>query len=254
MANNPLVEKILGLKQKHEALQEQLAAPQVISDMKRYVQLSKDYKELSPVIKAGMAYKKVVEDIEAAKDIIANEKDEELREMAKMELSELEPRLPDMEQEIKLLLIPADPEDEKNAIVEIRGGTGGDEAAIFAGDLFRMYAKYIETKGWKLEVTSSSEGTAGGFKEIVFKVSGDHVYGTLKYESGVHRVQRVPQTETQGRVQTSAASVAVLPEAGEFDIELNMNDIRKDTFCSSGPGGQSVNTTYSAIRLTHIPT
>ncbi len=254
MANNPLVEKILGLKQKHEALQEQLADPQVISDMKRYVQLSKDYKELSPVIKAGMAYKKVVEDIEAAKDIIANEKDEELREMAKMELSELEPRLPEMEQEIKLLLIPADPEDEKNAIVEIRGGAGGDEAAIFAGDLFRMYAKYIETKGWKLEVTSSSEGTAGGFKEIVFKVSGDHVYGTLKYESGVHRVQRVPQTETQGRVQTSAASVAVLPEAGEFDIELNMNDIRKDTFCSSGPGGQSVNTTYSAIRLTHIPT
>ena len=254
MANNPLVEKILGLKQKHEALQEQLADPQVISDMKRYVQLSKDYKELSPVIKAGMAYKKVVEDIEAAKDIIANEKDEELREMAKMELSELEPRLPDMEQEIKLLLIPADPEDEKNAIVEIRGGAGGDEAAIFAGDLFRMYAKYVETKGWKLEVTSSSEGTAGGFKEIVFKVSGDHVYGTLKYESGVHRVQRVPQTETQGRVQTSAASVAVLPEAGEFDIELNMNDIRKDTFCSSGPGGQSVNTTYSAIRLTHIPT
>ncbi|MBP5539362.1 MAG: peptide chain release factor 1 [Bacteroidales bacterium] len=254
MANNPLVEKILGLKQKHEALQEQLADPQVISDMKRYVQLSKDYKELSPVIKAGMAYKKVVEDIEAAKDIIANEKDEELREMAKMELSELEPRLPDMEQEIKLLLIPADPEDEKNAIVEIRGGAGGDEAAIFAGDLFRMYAKYIESKGWKLEVTSSSEGTAGGFKEIVFKVSGDHVYGTLKYESGVHRVQRVPQTETQGRVQTSAASVAVLPEAGEFDIELNMNDIRKDTFCSSGPGGQSVNTTYSAIRLTHIPT
>ncbi|MBQ7517315.1 MAG: peptide chain release factor 1 [Bacteroidales bacterium] len=254
MANNPLVEKIQGLKQKHEALQEQLADPQVISDMKRYVQLSKDYKELSPVIKAGMAYKKVVEDIEAAKDIIANEKDEELREMAKMELSELEPRLPEMEQEIKLLLIPADPEDEKNAIVEIRGGAGGDEAAIFAGDLFRMYAKYIETKGWKLEVTSSSEGPAGGFKEIVFKVSGDHVYGTLKYESGVHRVQRVPQTETQGRVQTSAASVAVLPEAGEFDIELNMNDIRKDTFCSSGPGGQSVNTTYSAIRLTHIPT
>ncbi len=254
MANNPLVEKIMGLKKKHDELQEQLSDPQVISDMKRYVQLSKDFKELSPVIKAGLAYKKVVEDVDAAKDIIANEKDEELREMAKMELAELEPRLPDMEQEIKLLLIPADPEDEKNAIVEIRGGAGGDEAAIFAGDLFRMYAKYIESKGWKLEVTSSSEGTAGGFKEIVFKVSGDHVYGTLKYESGVHRVQRVPQTETQGRVQTSAASVAVLPEAGEFDIELNMNDIRKDTFCSSGPGGQSVNTTYSAIRLTHIPT
>lgn len=254
MANNPLVEKIMGLTEKYQALQAQLADPEVMTDMKKYVQLSKDYKELSPVIKAGMAYKKVVEDIETAKDIIANEKDEELREMAKEELADLEPRVPAMEQEIKLLLIPADPEDEKNAIVEIRGGAGGDEAAIFAGDLFRMYSKYIETKGWKMEVTSSSEGTAGGFKEIVFKVSGDHVYGTLKYESGVHRVQRVPQTETQGRVQTSAASVAVLPEAGEFDIELNMNDIRKDTFCSSGPGGQSVNTTYSAIRLTHIPT
>ena len=254
MANNPLVEKIMGLTEKYQALQAQLADPEVMTDMKKYVQLSKDYKELSPVIKAGMAYKKVVEDIETAKDIIANEKDEELREMAKEELADLEPRIPAMEQEIKLLLIPADPEDEKNAIVEIRGGAGGDEAAIFAGDLFRMYSKYIETKGWKMEVTSSSEGTAGGFKEIVFKVSGDHVYGTLKYESGVHRVQRVPQTETQGRVQTSAASVAVLPEAGEFDIELNMNDIRKDTFCSSGPGGQSVNTTYSAIRLTHIPT
>ncbi len=254
MANNPLIEKIMGLTEKYQALQAQLADPEVMTDMKKYVQLSKDYKELSPVIKAGMAYKKVVEDIETAKDIIANEKDEELREMAKEELADLEPRVPAMEQEIKLLLIPADPEDEKNAIVEIRGGAGGDEAAIFAGDLFRMYSKYIETKGWKMEVTSSSEGTAGGFKEIVFKVSGDHVYGTLKYECGVHRVQRVPQTETQGRVQTSAASVAVLPEAGEFDIELNMNDIRKDTFCSSGPGGQSVNTTYSAIRLTHIPT
>ena len=195
----------------------------------------------------------MVEDYEAAKDIIANEKDEELREMAKEEMAEIEPKLPEMEQNIKLLLIPADPQDSKNAIVEIRGGTGGDEAAIFAGDLFRMYSKYIEKRGWKMEVTSQSEGAAGGFKEIVFKVIGDGVYGVLKYESGVHRVQRVPQTETQGRVHTSAASVAVLPEADEFDIELNMNDIRKDTFCSSGPGGQSVNTTYSAIRLTHIP-
>ena len=159
-----------------------------------------------------------------------------------------------MEEEIKLLLIPKDPQDEKNAIVEIRGGTGGDEAAIFAGDLFRMYAKYCERKGWKLEINSQSEGAAGGYKEIIFKVSGQGVYGTLKYESGVHRVQRVPQTETQGRVHTSAASVVVLPEADEFDVEINMNDIRKDTFCSSGPGGQSVNTTYSAIRLTHIPT
>ena len=195
----------------------------------------------------------MMDEYASAKEIIANEKDEELREMAKEEIADIEQKIPEMEQNIKLLLIPADPQDSKNAIVEIRGGTGGDEAAIFAGDLFRMYSKYVERRGWKMEVTSQSEGAAGGFKEVVFKVSGEGVYGVLKYESGVHRVQRVPQTETQGRVHTSAASVAVLPEADEFDIELNMNDIRKDTFCSSGPGGQSVNTTYSAIRLTHIP-
>ena len=174
--------------------------------------------------------------------------------MAKEEIAEIEPTLPEWEEKIKLLLIPADPQDSKNAILEIRGGSGGDEAAIFAGDLFRMYTKYCETRGWRMEITNQAEGAAGGFKEIVVKVSGEGVYGVLKYESGVHRVQRVPQTETQGRVHTSAASVAVLPEADEFDVELNMNDIRKDTFCSSGPGGQSVNTTYSAIRLTHIPT
>ena len=254
MAENSLLEKVLGLQEKYESLQNQLADPEVISDMKKYVQLNKEYKELSPIIKAGNEYKKLVQDYEMAKDILENEKDEDLREMAKEEISEIEPKLPDMEQNIKLLLIPADPQDSKNAILEIRGGSGGDEAAIFAGDLFRMYSKYVESRGWKLEVTNSSEGAAGGFKEVICKVSGDGVYGVLKYESGVHRVQRVPQTETQGRVHTSAASVAVLPEADEFDIELNMNDIRKDTFCSSGPGGQSVNTTYSAIRLTHIPT
>ena len=251
--NNTLLEKVLGLQDKYDLLQTQLSDPAVISDMKKYVQLNKEYKELAPIIKAGQEYKRMMEEYESAKDIIANEKDEELKEMAKEELSELEPKILEMEQNIKLLLIPADPQDSKNAIVEIRGGTGGDEAAIFAGDLFRMYSKYVERRGWRLEVTSQSEGAAGGFKEIVFKVSGEGVYGVLKYESGVHRVQRVPQTETQGRVHTSAASVAVLPEADEFDIELNMNDIRKDTFCSSGPGGQSVNTTYSAIRLTHIP-
>ena len=253
MAENSLIEKVLSLKEKYAQLQAQLSDPDVISDMKKYVQLNKEYKELAPIIEAGDRYKKMLDDYDAAKDILANEKDDELREMAKEEISESEPKLPEMEQASKLLLIPADPQDSKNAILEIRGGTGGDEAAIFAGDLFRMYSKYAERKGWKLEVTNQSEGAAGGFKEIVCKISGDHVYGTMKYESGVHRVQRVPQTETQGRVHTSAASVAVLPEADEFDIELNMNDIRKDTFCSSGPGGQSVNTTYSAIRLTHIP-
>ena len=251
--NNTLLDKVLGLQDKYNSLQEQLSDPAVISDMKKYVQLNKEYKELAPIIKAGQEYKMMMDEYASAKEIIANEKDEELREMAKEEIADIEQKIPDMEQNIKLLLIPADPQDSKNAIVEIRGGTGGDEAAIFAGDLFRMYSKYVERRGWKMEVTSQSEGAAGGFKEVVFKVSGEGVYGELKYESGVHRVQRVPQTETQGRVHTSAASVAVLPEADEFDIELNMNDIRKDTFCSSGPGGQSVNTTYSAIRLTHIP-
>ena len=251
--NNTLLDKVLGLQDKYNSLQEQLSDPAVISDMKKYVQLNKEYKELAPIIKAGQEYKMMMDEYASAKEIIANEKDDELREMAKEEIADIEQKIPDMEQNIKLLLIPADPQDSKNAIVEIRGGTGGDEAAIFAGDLFRMYSKYVERRGWKMEVTSQSEGAAGGFKEVVFKVSGEGVYGVLKYESGVHRVQRVPQTETQGRVHTSAASVAVLPEADEFDIELNMNDIRKDTFCSSGPGGQSVNTTYSAIRLTHIP-
>ena len=253
MAENTLIEKVLGLQEKYDSLQRQLSDPEVISDMKKYVQLNKEYKELAPIIKAGTEYKRMIEEYESAKEILSSEKDEELREMAKEEIAEIEQKIPAAEENIKLLLIPADPQDSKNAILEIRGGTGGDEAAIFAGDLFRMYSKYAEKKGWKLEVTNQSEGAAGGFKEIVCKISGDHVYGTLKYESGVHRVQRVPQTETQGRVHTSAASVAVLPEADEFDIELNMNDIRKDTFCSSGPGGQSVNTTYSAIRLTHIP-
>ena len=253
MADTKLIEKIEGLKEKFDSISQQIADPEVIADMKKYVQLNKEYKELEPIIAAGDNYKKLMANLADAKDILKIEKDEDLREMAKEEIDQIEESLPKLEEEIKILLIPADPQDSKNAILEIRGGTGGDEAAIFAGDLFRMYAKYCERKGWKLEVTSQAEGAAGGFKEIVCKVSGEKVYGTMKYESGVHRVQRVPQTETQGRVHTSAASVAVLPEADEFDIELNMNDIRKDTFCSSGPGGQSVNTTYSAIRLTHIP-
>ncbi|MBO5804904.1 MAG: peptide chain release factor 1 [Bacteroidales bacterium] len=253
MSDYSLVEKIKSLQGKFDSLSAQISDPDVMSDMKRYVQLNKEYKELAPIIETGKVFCKMVQDLDDAKEILQNEKDEDLREMAKEEVSMLEAGLPEMEEKIKLLLIPKDPQDSKNAIIEIRGGSGGDEAAIFAGDLFRMYAKYVEKKGWKLEITNQSEGTSGGFKELICKVSGEGVYGILKYESGVHRVQRVPQTETQGRVHTSAASVAVLPEADEFDIELNMNDIRKDTFCSSGPGGQSVNTTYSAIRLTHIP-
>jgi peptide chain release factor 1 len=254
MAENSLLEKLQGLVHRFEEVSVLITDPAVISDMKRFVRLNKEYRDLEKIIKARNIYEGLLKNIEDARYLIENESDPEMREMAKQELDESQSRRPEIEEEIKLLLIPADPEDSKNAIVEIRGGTGGDEAAIFAGDLFRMYIKYCESKGWRAEVTSSSEGTSGGFKEIIFTVSGENVYGTLKYESGVHRVQRVPATETQGRVHTSAATVAVLPEAEEFDIELKDSDIRVDTFCASGHGGQSVNTTYSAIRLVHIPT
>ncbi|MFI3277958.1 MAG: peptide chain release factor 1 [Rikenellaceae bacterium] len=254
MADNSILIRLDGLKLKYEEMSNKLTDPEVISDVKQYIQLTKEYKELQPIIETSDKFRTALANLAEAKDVLANEKDEEFREIAREELATLEPAIERMEEEIKLLLIPKDPQDNKNAIVEIRGGTGGDEAAIFAGDLLRMYTKYVETMGWRYEITSSSEGTSGGFKEVVMKVSGNNVYGILKYESGVHRVQRVPQTETQGRVHTSAASVAVLPEAEEFDIEISMNDVRKDIFCASGPGGQSVNTTYSAIRLTHIPT
>ena len=254
MADNSILTRLDGLKLKYEEIGQKLTDPEVIADVKQFIQFNKEYRELEPIIEASERYRTAIANLAEAKDILANDKDEEMREMARGEIAELEPKIETLEEEIKLLLIPKDPQDAKNAIVEIRGGTGGDEAAIFAGDLMRMYPKYIESKGWKYEITSFSEGTAGGYKEVVMKVTGNNVYGTLKYESGVHRVQRVPQTETQGRVHTSAASVAVLPEAEEFDVEISMNDIRKDIFCASGPGGQSVNTTYSAIRLTHIPT
>jgi peptide chain release factor 1 len=254
MAENSLLEKLDGLVSRFEEVQTLITDPAVLADMKRFVKLNKEYRDLEKIVAARNEYQQMLNGIEEARMILDTENDPEMREMAKEELDTCSSRIPSLEEEIKLLLVPADPEDSKNAIVEIRGGTGGDEAAIFAGDLFRMYTKYCEAKGWRVEVTDHSEGTSGGFKEIIFSVTGEGVYGILKYESGVHRVQRVPQTETQGRVHTSAATVAVLPEAEEFDIEVKESDVRVDTFCSSGAGGQSVNTTYSAIRLVHIPT
>lgn len=249
-----IIDKLEVIKNRWEEIGEQMNDPDVMSDVKRFVKLNKDYRELEPIVNTYKEYKNLLGNIENAKEILDTENDPEFREMAKEELEELIPKKEKLEEDIRILLIPKDPQDNKNAIVEIRAGTGGDEASIFAGDLFRMYQKFCEGKKWKIDIVNISEGTSGGFKEIVFNVTGNGAYGTMKFESGVHRVQRVPKTETQGRIHTSAASVAVLPEADEFDIELHDRDIRKDTYCSSGPGGQSVNTTYSAIRLTHIPT
>ena len=249
-----MLDKLEAIYARYQEIEQQMNDPQITADMKRYVKLSKDYKDLQPVVKAYHDYKAMLDTIAECRDLLENEKDPELREMAKEELAASQARKETMEDEIRILLIPADPTDSKNAVVEIRGGTGGDEACSFAGDLFRMYTRYCEKKHWKVEVTDFNEGTSGGYKDITFTVSGEGVYGLLKYESGVHRVQRVPATETQGRVHTSAAGVVVLPEAEEFDVELNMSDVRIDTFCASGPGGQCVNTTYSAVRLTHIPT
>ena len=253
MGENMILSRLEGVKLRFEEVGQLITDPSIIADMDRYVKLNREYKQLEPVVEALNSYKNLLSNIKGAREMIAEEKDEELREMAKEELDLYQQQLAPLEEDIKLLLLPKDPEDEKNAIVEIRAGTGGDEASIFAGDLYRMYSKYFESKGWKVSTTSFTEGTVGGYKEIIMNVTGEGVYGIMKYESGVHRVQRVPQTETQGRVHTSAATVAVLPEAEDFEVEVKPSEIRKDTYCSSGPGGQSVNTTYSAIRLTHIP-
>ncbi len=249
-----MLERIQIIQQRFDEVSDLIIQPDIISNQKRYVQINKEYKDLKKILDRGEIYKSLVSNIDEAQEIIADGSDTEMVEMAKMQLDEAKSKLPEIEEEIKFLLIPKDPEDAKNVVVEVRAGTGGDEASIFAGDLHRMYTKYCESKGWKVDVVDFNEGTSGGYKEIIFEVSGEDVYGTMKFEAGVHRVQRVPQTETQGRVHTSAASVIVLPEAEEFDIELDMTEVRIERTTSTGPGGQSVNTTYSAIKLHHEPT
>ncbi|UXP33216.1 peptide chain release factor 1 [Reichenbachiella agarivorans] len=249
-----MIDKLEDIKHRFEEVGQLVVQPDAMNDMSNYSKLSKEYKDLEKIVIKYDEYRMILDNIASSREILEKEKDPEFREMAKMELEELEPKKEEMQAILKDMLIPKDPNDDKNSILEIRAGTGGDEAAIFAGDLFRMYKRYAEMQGWKLNVMDLTEGTSGGYKEIISMVTGEDVYGKLKFESGVHRVQRVPATETQGRVHTSAATVAVLPEMEEVDVQIDMNDVRKDTFCSSGPGGQSVNTTYSAIRLTHIPT
>ena len=249
-----MLEKLKLVENRFDELNDLIINPEIISDQKKYIQISKEYKEIKKIIEKGSVYKNLISNKSEAQEIISNEKDEEMIEMAKMQLEEAEEKIPLIEEELKVLLIPKDPDDAKNVVVEIRAGTGGDEASIFAGDLYRMYTKFSESKKWKVNLVDLNEGTSGGYKEIIFEVNGEDVYGNLKFEAGVHRVQRVPQTETQGRVHTSAASVIVLPEAEEFDVELDMQDVRIERTTSTGPGGQSVNTTYSAIRLHHEPT
>ena len=249
-----MLEKIQIVRQRFDEVNDLIIQPDIISDQKRYIQLNKEYKDLKRLVDIGLKYESFISNIEEAKEIIADGTDSEMLEMAKTQMEEAKTQIPELEEEIKFLLIPKDPDDAKNIVMEIRAGAGGDEASIFAGDLYRMYTKYCESKGWKVDVVDFNNGTSGGFKEVIFEVSGEDVYGSMKFEAGVHRVQRVPQTETQGRVHTSAASVIVLPEAEEFDVKLDMTEVRIERTTSTGPGGQSVNTTYSAIKLHHEPT
>ncbi len=254
MTEQIILNKLSGIKEKFDNIEKQLSDQEVIRDQKKFIQLNREYHNLQPIVRAYEEYKNILNQLQSAKEILREESDEEMKQMAKEEIEELTRKKAEMEEQIRVLLLPKDPEDSKNAIVEIRAGTGGEEAALFAADLFRMYSKFCEKKGWKIEVTRFTESDMGGYKEIIFNVKGDGAYGILKFESGVHRVQRIPVTESQGRIHTSAASVAVFPEADEFDIELRPEDIKKEITTSRGPGGQSVNTTYSAVRLTHIPT